>query len=79
MADILRLKGWRTFMSDGRSSTTFSTADKKQVAVAVIVGYEPAKIEKDDDWFPVDDTIVDMGRHITASRKKKQKAKKFKG
>ena len=73
MADILRLKRWTTYFTDGRSSASYSTKDKS-VAIAVIVGYEPAKIEDESQFMNVDDVILDIAKHIRATRKTKRHA-----
>lgn len=70
MAEILRLKGWRTFLHDGRSSTTYGTRNKKEVAVAVIIGYEPAAPTSSEECVPVDDEIVRLADYIRSERKK---------
>jgi len=78
MADILRLKKWSTYLSDGRSYSSNSCADKKEVAVAVIVGFEPAKIDDEKQFLNVDDVILDMAEHIRGVRKREQSKKKRK-
>ena len=75
MSNIIRLKSYKSFLSDGRSSTTNDVADKTEVLVAVIVGTEPLKIVDDADWLNVDDVILDMAEHI----KKLRKIRKAKG
>jgi len=75
MANILRLKRWKTYLTDGRSSVEYD-ASKSKVAVAVIVGFEPAKIGVDDDFINVDDVILDMAKHILKCRAKRKTRKK---
>ena len=75
MADILRLKTYRTFMLDGRSSVTYDVS-KGFVAVAVLIGYQPVLLADHKDECPVDDIILDMAKHITAARKREKKTSK---
>ncbi len=70
MADVLRLKKYTTFMDDGRSSTTWKVHPGR-VIVAVVVGYEPAKMAGDGkDECPIDEVILAMAKHITKQRRK---------
>ncbi len=76
MADILRLKRWTTYLADGKSYCGCTTGDKSVVAIAVIVGFEPAKIDDDSQWLNVDDVIVDIAKHIERKRKSRRPAPK---
>ena len=72
MAEIIRLKRWTTYQDDGRSSVSYSPIDNKTVAVAVIVGYEPLKLLKDEDPIDVDGTILKLAAHIRKCRKERK-------
>lgn len=77
----LRLKSYRTFYADGRSSTTFDIADESRVFVAIILGDEPLKITDDGQYLDIDSAILKMAAHIhraRAARKPKLKKQKRK-
>ncbi len=76
-ATELRLKSYKTFYNDGRSSTTFDIADKSKVFVALIVGSEPACITDVSQYLDVDQVILDMAEAIQKARAlRKAKLKK---
>ena len=68
--DCLRLKSWKTYMSDGRSSATYGPADKNEVAVGIILGYEPLKITDRKNYLDIDSVILKLAAHIKRERKK---------
>lgn len=71
MADILRLKSYKTFLNDGRSSVTYDVT-KGSVAVAVIVGHEPLRLDG-NNALDVDRVILEMARHIRKCRRNEPK------
>jgi hypothetical protein len=75
MTEILRLKSYKTYLDDGKSYVGYGT-EKGQVGIAIILGYEPAKIDKEEDCLKIDDVILEIATHIKKARKeKKMKAK----
>ena len=73
MAEIIRLKRWRDYGLDGRSYIEATPLDKSKVAIAVIVGFEPGKPSAASECVAVDDVILDIARHIRASRNNRSK------
>ncbi len=71
MADIIRLKSYKTFMNDGRSSVTYGCT-KGFVAVAVILGHESAKYSP-NGAIDVDEVVLSMADHIKRQRALKTK------
>lgn len=77
----LRLKSYKTYLNDGRSSTTFDIADKGRVFVALILGDEPACITDESQYLDVDSVILEMAqciqkaRALRAAKLKKRKRK----
>ena len=78
----LRLKSYKTFLNDGRSSKTFDIRDKGRVFVALILGDEPACITDESQYLDVDSIILEMAeciqkaralRRLKAKRKHKRK------
>ncbi len=73
----IRLKSYKTFLDDGRSSVTFGIADKREVFVALILGVESAKITDAKQCLDIDDMILRLAAHIQNQRKQpiRKKAK----
>ena len=67
------MKRFRHYLNDGKSYTESDVANKKQVAVAIIPGYEQLKAETDEDFFDVDEAILKLAENIKEARKKKGK------
>ena len=67
MAHILRLKRYKTYFFDGRSSVTYDALPGR-VNVAVIVGSEPLKLGR-SKACDVDSVIVAMAEHIRKHRR----------
>lgn len=70
MADLIRLKSYTTFLDDGKSSATYKV-DKGYVAIALIIGDEPAKYDA-ENAIDIDETILSMAKHIKECRKKEK-------
>ena len=62
-------------MDDGRSSATYKL-DKGYVAVALIIGIEPAKYDA-ENTIDIDETILSMAKHIKECRKKEKNERKI--
>ena len=58
MPELVRLKSYKTFMEDGRSSTTMGIKDKKKVFVGLLLGVEPAEIKDKEDYCDTDAVIL---------------------
>lgn len=67
-ATELRLKSYKTYMNDGRSSITFDMRDKSRVFVALILGDEPVKITDESQYLDVDQVILEMAECIQKAR-----------
>jgi hypothetical protein len=77
MAEIVRLKKWRTILMDGKSWLERSVKDKSEVAVFVHVGFEPLRPSEDQqDCLNVDDVVLDMAEHIKRARKQGKQMEK---
>lgn len=74
MAELIRLKSYKTFLDDGKSSATYAV-DKGCVAIAIIIGYEPAKYDE-NEAVDIDETILDIAKHIKECRKKEKNERK---
>ena len=69
---IIRMKSYKAFFLDGRSSATIDTADKSKVLVAIVLGVEPLKIKKDSQCLDTDEIILALAREIQRKRNSKR-------
>lgn len=74
MAEIIRLRSYKTYLNDGKSWSEFGCKEKNEVFVAVILGVEPRTITSEEDFLKLDDIILDMAAHIKKNRAAKKKA-----
>lgn len=77
--EAIRLKKYETWLADGRSRVTYGVADKSEVMVALVIGTEPLKIEKPEDYMNIDDVILGAAEHIRKQRRKEHKPKRRRG
>lgn len=66
---FIRLQNYRSYFSGGKGWAEYSTSNPKEVFVAIILGVEPKKIERPDQYANVDDVILQMAENIKANRK----------
>lgn len=76
MANVIRLKRWKTYMEDGRGSVDYSTLEKDKVALFIQVGYEPAALKSIEERADIESVILEMADWIRAKNKKAAAAKK---
>lgn len=77
MSRVIRLKSYKTFFDDGKSSATIDHADKSRVFVAVVLGSENLKIQDGDETLDIDGAILALADHIKQARKgQRRKASK---
>ena len=74
MNNLIRLKEYRTFMDDGKSSVTIRHANKKRVFLALIVGDEPARLDSVSECADVDSVILALAEIIKTNRKHEKKS-----
>lgn len=74
--DVVRLKNYKTYLHDGKSSITYGMDNKKNVIVAVICGVEPAVITEDKQMLDVENIIIEVAKGITEARAEKAEAQK---
>lgn len=75
MADVLRLRNYKTYLSDGMSSITCDVVPKSEVLVALELGYEPQKITDPSERVDIDDRILKMAEWIKLKRKEEKNAR----
>ena len=71
MTNIVRLRRYKTYLSDGRSSVEYVT-DKGFVTVAIVLGHEPLVLTEGSAYVDIDGMILRMAEHILKQRKKQK-------
>jgi hypothetical protein len=72
---IVRMKRWKSYFRDGKSSVEYTTGGIDEVAVAVILGFESAKIGPKDREIDAETEILNLADRIRAARRKIAKRK----
>lgn len=75
---IIRINKYRSIFTDGKGWCEYRTVCKDEVFVAVLIGVEPKKIERESQFADVEGAILRMAENIKAARKIERDVKRQK-